>query len=169
MDERTRIHLRTTSANREYALTILMDDNATTTQRNWAAVAAFYAAMHAVNAYLWEIARLEPANHRDRREIMIRWPALHPLRISYNTLFEFSVRARYEPGIATRTASLNTLVNRHHARRHLHRRRGRDRDGPRHPLRQTSSKLLRAGSTGAFPCPECVVIRRPEAHARPLP
>lgn len=58
MDERTSDHLRTARANRVYALAIVNDDAASTTELNWAAVAAFYAAMHAINAYLWETARL---------------------------------------------------------------------------------------------------------------
>lgn len=113
MDKRTQSHLRTAAANREYALKILADDDAIATELNWAAVAAFYTAMHAVNAYLWEIARLEPANHRDRREIVVGWPALSPIRSSYNALFAFSIRARYEPGYAMRRSRLNTLVSRH--------------------------------------------------------
>lgn len=113
MDDRTRKHLRTAQANQEYAFSLQSDSNATSTHRNWAAVAAFYAAMHAVNAYLWEIARLEPVNHRDRREIMTRWSALQPLSGPYDSLFAFSVRARYEPGFATTTSRLNTLVNQH--------------------------------------------------------
>jgi len=113
MDERTRDHLRTAHANREYALTILQDENATTTQLNWAAVAAFYAAMHAINAYLWELARLEPANHRERLDIVLRWPALQPILASYEALFTFSIRARYEPGYAMRRLRLNTMVNGH--------------------------------------------------------
>lgn len=116
MEERTRVHLQTASANREYALKILLDDDATTTERNWAAVAAFYAAMHAVNAYLWEVARLEPSNHQDRREIITRWPVIQPLRASYNALFEFSIRARHEPSFAAKRSSLSTAIHRHLAR-----------------------------------------------------
>jgi hypothetical protein len=116
MDERTRDHLQTAQANRTYALAILQDENATPTQRNWAAVAAFYAAMHAVNAYLWEMARLEPISHRDRREILSRWSPLQPLIPSYTALFAISVRARYHPGFVVDSARLETLVRRHLAR-----------------------------------------------------
>lgn len=112
MDERTRDHLRTARANRDYALSILLSEETTATQQNWAAVAAFYAAMHAINSYLWEIARLEPANHRDRREIVTRWPTLRSILASYDELFTFSIRARYEPGYAIRRSRLNSLVNR---------------------------------------------------------
>lgn len=112
MDERTREHLQTAQANREYALAILLDEDATTTQLNWAAVAAFYAAMHAINAYLWELARLEPANHRECLDIVLRWPALQPALASYDTLLTFSIRARNEPGYAMRQSRLNLLINR---------------------------------------------------------
>ncbi len=113
MDERTSDHLRTARANRVYALAIVNDDAASTTELNWAAVAAFYAAMHAINAYLWETARLEPANHRDRRNIMDRWPALTPLRTSYFALLDYSVLARYSPGFEARPPNLDALVNQH--------------------------------------------------------
>ena len=112
MDARTRDHLRTARANRDYTSSILLSEETTATQWNWAAVAAFYAAMHAVNAYLWEIARLEPANHRDRREIVTRWPTLQPILASYDELFTFSIRARYEPGYSIRRSRLNSLANR---------------------------------------------------------
>lgn len=113
MDERTRKHLSTARANRAYALAILNDEATSVTELNWAAVAAFYAAMHAVNAYLWDVARLEPANHRDRRAIILSWPALDALRFSYNVLFDHSLRARYEPGYSMSMTSFATLVNRH--------------------------------------------------------
>jgi hypothetical protein len=112
MDERTRDHLRTVHANREYALTILLDEDATTTELNWATVAAFYSAMHAVNSYLWELARLEPANHQQRLDIVLRWPALQPILASYDARIASSIRARYVPGYSTRRSRLSSLVNR---------------------------------------------------------
>lgn len=113
MEERTQKHLSTARANQDYSLTIFHDDDASATELNWAAVAAFYAAMHAVNAYLWELARLEPVNHRDRRDIIEQWPTLGPLRAAYAALFDQSVTARYKPDSKVTRSRLNTLVNRH--------------------------------------------------------
>lgn len=116
MEERTRGHLSTAHANQAYALAILHDDDVSGAELNWAAVAAFYAAMHAVNAYLWEIARLEPTNHRDRRDIIGHWPALAPLQSAYFALFDLSIHARYRPGYTVRRRRLDPLVNQHLSR-----------------------------------------------------
>ncbi|HYI14935.1 MAG TPA: hypothetical protein VEX37_06070 [Thermomicrobiales bacterium] len=113
MDDRTRDHLWTARANRAYALAIVSDEDASTVERNWAMVAAFYAAMHAINAYVWETARLEPGNHHDRRDIMDRWPILVPICPSYDLLFDHSIRARYKPGYTANRSRLNTLANGH--------------------------------------------------------
>lgn len=113
MESRTQDHISTARKNQAYSLIILADASASETELNWAAVAAFYAAVHAVNAYLWEIARLKPRNHHDRRQSIGQWPALQPLQSAYNILFNISIFARYEPGYVVVREQLRTLVNRH--------------------------------------------------------
>jgi hypothetical protein len=106
--------LNTARANRAYSLSILNNGEDTSeAELNRAAVAAFYAAMHAINAYLWEIARLEPSSHRDRRAIIGQWPTLNTLEPSYAALFNRSLLARYEPGYSVRMTQLTSHINRH--------------------------------------------------------
>ncbi len=114
MEERTRKHLNTAHANRAYSLSILNNgEDASEAELNWAAVAAFYAAMHAINAYLWEIARLEPSSHRDRRAIIGQWPTLSMLERSYAALFNRSLLARYEPEYRVKRSHLTIHISRH--------------------------------------------------------
>lgn len=98
MDERTTRHLLTALENQHFAAAFVVTSEATPAQLRWAAVAAFYAAVHYVNAYLWKLARLNPADHRSRRTIMDRWPPLTALLSPYERLSDAAFKARYEPG-----------------------------------------------------------------------
>lgn len=64
----------------------------------WGIVVAFYAAMHFVNAYLWERIRTEPANHRERESFVVNVSAVRPVSNDYLRLFAASYLSRYEPG-----------------------------------------------------------------------
>ena len=116
MDDRTRQHLDIAEQNLAFARTLLGESGSQTVELRWGIVVAFYAAMHFVNAYLWELARLEPLNHRDRREVIGRWTSLGPMYAAYSTLFDFSIRARYEPGFSARRSDLVSMLDRHLAR-----------------------------------------------------
>lgn len=63
----------------------------------WGIVVAFYAAMHYVNAYLWERRRIEPANHRERESFVVAVSILRPVSNDYLRLFAASYLSRYEP------------------------------------------------------------------------
>lgn len=56
---------------------------------------AFYAAVHCVNAYLWESQRYEPGNHGDRSRGVRSDPQLRPCRASYDLLRDRAYHARY--------------------------------------------------------------------------
>ena len=68
--------------------------------------------MHYVNAYLWEIARLEPTNHQDRQNIINGWPALIPLSRSFMRLLTFSVDIRYAPRFQIDRPDLRGMIAR---------------------------------------------------------
>lgn len=112
-EARTARHLATARANRTYALAVLHAENPLPAAMNWAAVATFYSAMHLMNGYLWEIARLEPRNHLDREAIILRWPDLAPHSDAYRQLLDYSVRARYTPGFQMHQSDLALMLNRH--------------------------------------------------------
>ena len=115
-EARTLSHLAKAQANRTYAVEVLDDEDASQAALNWAGVAAFYAAMHYVNAYLWETARLEPANHLDREAIIGNWPALAPLSQAFRALFTYSIDIRYAPQFQLRRADLRRMIERDLAR-----------------------------------------------------
>jgi hypothetical protein len=48
---------------------------------DWAVVAAFYAAVHYVNAYLWERYGLEPRNHAEQVRAVATDPNLKPVLV----------------------------------------------------------------------------------------
>ena len=113
MEELTDSHLATARANRGYALAIEQDAESSPVSLNWAAVATFYSALHFVNGYLWETARLAPANHHERERIIARWPDLAPHSQSFRLLLDYSVRTRYTPGYHIHRSDLSVLLNRH--------------------------------------------------------
>ena len=62
----------------------------------WVAVIAFYAAVHAVNAYLWETRRFAPRSHGERStEVRFNLP-ISACRTSYQNLSHAGYYARYD-------------------------------------------------------------------------
>lgn len=99
MEARTREHLDRAGRNRDLALALI--DPALPTglhppPLDWAVVAAFYSAVHYVNAHLWESRRSEPANHAQRRAAVVRERDLRPSSFSYARLRNLAFRARYD-------------------------------------------------------------------------
>lgn len=63
---------------------------------DWVAVIAFYAAVHYVNAYLWEMDNhYSPENHRERAEKIDNLPDLRLIRAHYRRLNRLGYNARY--------------------------------------------------------------------------
>jgi hypothetical protein len=71
VEQRTGEHLETAERNRDLARLLLAPSMAASLSTHgfrqppyeWVAVIVFYAAVHYVNAYLWERLRLEPNDH----------------------------------------------------------------------------------------------------------
>lgn len=63
----------------------------------WAAIIAFYSAVHYVNGYLWEIRRYAPPDHGSRNRLVNGDPVLRVCRDQYSNLFGAGFRARYTP------------------------------------------------------------------------
>jgi hypothetical protein len=99
LDARTQQHLDRADRNRSVAQTLCSPGIASVLKpppEEWAAVAAFYAAVHYVNAYLWEKLRLEPADHPERNRWIQRAPPLRPIFGAYKTLADLAWDARYK-------------------------------------------------------------------------
>ncbi len=63
----------------------------------WALIAAFYAAVHFVHAYLCEQQRYEPRTPADREAAVARITALRPAATSYTRLRYLGQYARHLP------------------------------------------------------------------------
>ncbi len=62
---------------------------------DWAAVAAFYAAVHFVNAYLWEKLQQDPGDHQTRTAAIARLADLRAIQAPYAYLTGLGYQARY--------------------------------------------------------------------------
>ena len=74
------------------------------------AVVAFYAAVHLVNAYLWEVRRHAPPNHGNRTALVNADPTLHPRRREYERLLDRGFGARYVPGVRLPVQEVQNLI-----------------------------------------------------------
>jgi len=118
VDPKTVNHLRISERNRELALALLSPSQASLrpTPWEWVAVIAFYAAVHAVNGYLWEARRYKPANHGDRRtEIQFSLP-IRGCSTSYGALLQAGFNARYDETYALSQSGARRLLEVHFRR-----------------------------------------------------
>lgn len=102
MDPKTTEHLETAARNQELAYALLGPPspiNVHPPPVEWAVVIAFYAAVHYVNAYLWERQRYAPRDHTARRHAVMRVASLRLAEPAYRNLQDLAYRARYQPGI----------------------------------------------------------------------
>jgi hypothetical protein len=98
LDPRTQEHLARARRNREVADALIGADARRVIDPpalEWATVAAFYSAVHYVNAYLWEKLRHEPRNHDERTNMVARASDLRTVFRSYSRLQDRAYRARY--------------------------------------------------------------------------
>jgi hypothetical protein len=93
-------HIQTAERNRAVALAHLNTQAHAVTPPayEWVAVMAFYAAVHYVNGYLWEIRRYAPPDHESRNRLVRGDPVLGACREEYRRLLDAGFRARYVPG-----------------------------------------------------------------------
>jgi hypothetical protein len=68
----------------------------TTPYIDWAVAAYFYAALHWVDAILWEQENINPSDHHDRREYVKAKSYLRGIKDEYRNLFDRSIEARYD-------------------------------------------------------------------------
>lgn len=98
MEQRTSEHLAKADHHRDVAQALIGPLASQISQPpplDWAVVAAFYAAVHYVNAYLWETRRFDPGTHPNRSAAVRAEPALRPAAPAYLRLQDLGFQARY--------------------------------------------------------------------------
>lgn len=110
MDERSTRHLQTAERNRGVAESLVASSDGSSVSAEWSAVAAFYSAVHLVNAYLWERLGIEPHDHLERTRFVAVAADLRECRASYQRLRSLAFQARYEPGFRLATAVAIDLI-----------------------------------------------------------
>ncbi len=97
MNERTRSFLTAAIRHRATAEFLRQSSTDDPAVREWVVIAAFYAAVHYINAYLWERLRLEPSNHSERSDMVELFSELRPVVAQYRYLRDSAYSARYDP------------------------------------------------------------------------
>ena len=97
MQQKTRDHLATAERNRIVAGFLIGEPDVQPVSNEWAVVVAFYAAVHLVNAILWERQSLEPLNHEERSRFVFRIADVRPIAQVYQRLSINACHARYTP------------------------------------------------------------------------
>ena len=118
MDPKTANHLRISARNRDLALALLDPSLAGLRPPpwEWVAVITFYAAVHAVNAYLWETRRYAPTTHGERStEVRYNLP-ISACRNSYLALSRAGYDARYDEQFSLTEQQARTLLHVHFRR-----------------------------------------------------
>jgi hypothetical protein len=112
VDPKTINHLRIAERNRDLARALL--DPALGSLRptpwEWVAVIAFYAAVHTVNAYLWETRRYAPTNHGDRWMAVRFNVPISSCSRSYRALRDAGFDARYDERCTITQQDARTLL-----------------------------------------------------------
>ena len=112
MDPKTIEHLALAARNRDLARSLLVPGQLPQAAE-WAAVVAFYAAVHLVNAYAWEMYGQEPADHGERGFIVRTDPVLVGCRREYRRLADNGYHARYTLGFRISDPDARVLVDVH--------------------------------------------------------
>ena len=114
MEKWTSDHLDTAERNRDLARSLLTASSSlglSTPSFEWAAVIAFYAAVHFVNAYLWEQYRIAPRDHADRSYHVMTDPILRRCMQAYSRLRDEGYRSRYHRARRLNARQAAGLVN----------------------------------------------------------
>ena len=112
MERQTDRHIQTAERNRVIASAHL-DTQAHSVHPpayEWAVVIAFYAAVHYVNGYLWEVRRYEPPDHESRNLLVKGDPVLRACHEEYRRLLDAGFRARYVAGFRMLEQGARDLV-----------------------------------------------------------
>ncbi len=112
MDQKTADCLSKADANRDLAGE-LITSSLRSFPYDWVIVIAFYAAVHYVNAYLWENDnQYEPENHQDRSGKIYALPILYHVRDQYRRLNRLGFNARYRETVHfNRNAAQSALAD----------------------------------------------------------
>lgn len=92
---RTRHSLRRAEEDREIARRLLDAADLPAARYRWSVIAAFYSAVHYLNAYLQHAMGMRPRDHTERMQFVRRLHDLQPLRASYARLQGRGWDARY--------------------------------------------------------------------------
>lgn len=112
MRPRTEAHLATAERNHSLAHTLLSSVDIQPPPLEWAVVVAFYAAVHYVNAYLWEKIQYAPRNHGERVKAIDTWAELKAISSSYLVLQDYSFFARYRANFRVSRSDAIGLIQR---------------------------------------------------------
>ena len=118
MDPKTINHLRISARNRDLALALLDPSLAglRPSPWEWVAVITFYAAVHAVNAYLWETRHYAPRTHGERStEVRYNLP-ITACRVSYLILNRAAYDSRYDERFSLTEQKARELLEVHFRR-----------------------------------------------------
>lgn len=96
MKQQTRQYLEAAERHRDFALA-LAQRRLAPAPLEWAAIAAFYSAVHYINAYLWETYNFAPENHADRTLAVRRDATLASIALFYDQLRAWGFSGRYRP------------------------------------------------------------------------
>jgi hypothetical protein len=77
----------------------------------WVTVVAFYAAVHYVNAFLWEQLGIMPSSHTERTGYVASVSPLTSCRIEYRQLNHHGWSARYAPGFRVQEQQARALLD----------------------------------------------------------
>jgi hypothetical protein len=111
MEPKTSLHLSTALRHRDVAERLHGMAAGDPISQEWASVAAFYAAVHLVNAYIWEKLRIEPANHAERAQLLYTVADLKSAAIAFRSLQDAAYGARYVPGYRLSASAAAELLN----------------------------------------------------------
>jgi hypothetical protein len=111
VDQKTLDHLRVAQRNRDLARALLAQSELEPEPWEWVAVILFYAAVHYVNAYLWERYHLVPKNHAQRTRGVDHDTAISVCSISYEILKNRGFHARYSEWFTFTESDAHALLN----------------------------------------------------------
>ena len=112
VEDETADHLYIAEQNRNLALVLLgpAAERVRPHRADWAGIVAFYSAVHYVNAFLWEVRRSAPTDHRERNEAIRAEAALQPIRDGYRLLRMFAFEAKYAAPFAATEVETRELL-----------------------------------------------------------
>lgn len=110
MQTSTEAHLATAKRNQGLAHALLSSADIQPRPLEWSVVVAFYAAMHYINAYLWEKMQYAPHNHGERMSAVRTWTELKAVSVSYQRLQDLGYYARYRPNFHIPPSDATDLI-----------------------------------------------------------